>query len=309
MKTVVKHPEGVIVPLLTPVDANEDIHFEQLSKLVEHVIAGGVDGIFVMGTSGEASRFTMEERMRIIRAVAEQVNGRVPVYAGVSDCGARMVKKHITNAYLAGADAVVSTLPYYFPTTHEREMVDFFQSIADFSPLPVIIYNIPVAVGVSIPCRVIDQLYTHPNIVAIKDSSADAVLLEKLLVRYQSDAFAVLVGDEALLQSGFEKGVDGCVPSLANPFPRVLAALYHASKEGDSARLAQMCGVVSRFNQFNKYCDSWMSPNIWRKTALSMMGVMDDFFTAPYEPVSEAGKVKVAQRVEAYQAMIAAGEI
>lgn len=309
MKTVVKHPEGIIVPLLTPVDANEDIQFEQLAKLVEHVIEGGVDGIFVMGTSGEVGRFTMEERMQIIRAVAEQVNGRVAVYAGVSDCGTRMVKKHITNAYLAGADAVVSTLPYYFPTTHEMEMVDFFRDIADFSPLPVIVYNIPVAVGVSIPCRVIDQLYTHPNIVAIKDSSADAVLLEKMLVRYQSETFSVLVGDESLLQFGFEKGVDGCIPSLANPFPRVLAALYRAAEDGDKERLAKMCGVVNQFNQFNKYCDSWMSPNIWRKTALSMMGVMDDYFTTPYEPVSEAGKAKVAQRVEAYQAMVAAGEI
>ena len=302
-------PKGIIVPLLTPVDAQENVNYEQLDKLVDHVIEGGVDGIFVMGTSGEVGRFTMEERKQIVKAVADQVNGRVAVYAGVSDCGTRMVKKHITNAYLAGADAVVSTVPYYFPTTHEKEMVDFFRDIADFSPLPVIVYNIPVAVGVSLNCRVIDQLYQHPNIVAIKDSSADPVLLEKMLVRYQSDSFSVLVGDESLLQFGFGKGVNGCIPSMANPFPRLLAALYRAAEDGDQERLGKMCGIVNRFNQFNKFCDSWMSPNIWRKTALSMMGVMDDYFTTPYEPVSEAAKPKVAAMVEEYQAMVAAGEM
>ena len=302
-------PKGIIVPLLTPVDAQENVNYEQLDKLVDHVIEGGVDGIFVMGTSGEFARFTMEERAQIIRAVVKRTNGRVPVYAGVSDCGERLVKMHIKNAADAGVDAVVTTVPYYFPTVSEKEMISFFTNIADFSPVPVVMYNIPVTVGAAISCRVISEVCSHPNIVSIKDSSGDALYLDKLLARFQREDFTVLVGDESLLLPGYQKGVDGCIPSMANPFPRLLAGVYSAACEKDAAKLSALCGVVARFNLINKYCDSWMSPNLWRKTALAQMGVMDDFFTAPNEPVDEATACKVAACVKEYEAMQAAGQI
>lgn len=304
-----RHPAGVIVPLLTPVDRDEKVQFAQLDALVDHVIEGGVDGIFVMGTSGEFARFTMDEREQIIRATVQRACGRVPVYAGVSDCGERLVKIHMERAAKAGADAVVSTVPYYFPTVSEKEMISFFQHIADFSPVPVVMYNIPVAVGASLTCRVIGEVCGHPNIVSVKDSSADPVFLDKLLARFQSEDFSVLVGDESLLHAGFLKGVDGCIPSMANPFPRLLAALYRACVQKDEARLAALCGVVNRFNLINKYCDSWMSPNLWRKTALQLMGIMGDCFTAPCEPVDEATRLKVEKVVAEYTQMVELGQI
>jgi len=117
------------------------------------------------------------------------------------------------------------------------------------------------------------------------------------------------VGDESLLLPGFQKGVDGCIPSMANPFPRLLSGVYSAAVQKDAARLSALCGVVGRFNLINKYCDSWMSPNLWRKTALKQMGLMDDFFTAPCEPVDDATSRKVACCVAEYSAMITSGQL
>lgn len=305
----VKHPRGVIVPLLTPVDEAENIRHDQLEALVEHVIAGGVDGVFVMGTSGECARFTMEERAQAVATVVRKAGGRVPVYAGVSDCGTKLVKRHIANAAKAGADAVVATPPYYFPTVSQKEAVAFYRDIADTSPLPVVIYNLPAAVGVSLGCDVIEALYQHPRIVAVKDTSGDLPLLEKLLARFQGESFAVLAGDESLLQAAFERGADGCIPSLANPFPRLLSALYRAALDNDGSRLSELCGRVDRFNRLNKCSDSWMCPNIWRKAALAMMGVTGECFTAPYEPLTDIDRQKVRQRVQVYTAMVASGEL
>lgn len=114
----------------------------------------------------------------------------------------------------------------------------------------------------------------------------------------------MLVGDESLLHAGFLKGGDGCISSMANPFPRLLAALYRSYIQKDETRLAALCGVVNRFNLINKYCDSWMSPNLWRKTALQMMGIMGDCFTAPCEPVDEKTRLKVEKVVAEYARMI-----
>lgn len=301
------HPHGIIVPLLTPLTADENVNFEHLNKLVDHVIEGGVDGIFVMGTSGEASRFTMDERAEIVKAVADRTAGRVPVYAGVSDCGTRLVKRHAVLAKEAGADAVVTTLPYYFPTTSQKEARAFLTDVADASPLPVILYNIPATVQVGLSVPLVEEMSNHPNIIAVKDSSADAQYLTKLQVRCQREDFSVLVGDEAMLFQGFMNGVDGCIPSMANPYPRLLAALYRAAVQGDAEGVKRFSGIVDRFNRLNKFCDSWMSPNIWRKTALSLMGVMDEYFTTPYEPVTDSIRAKVAATVEEYNDLIAKG--
>lgn len=309
MSCTVKHPNGVIVPLLTPIKQNEEVNFAQLEALTEYVIQGGVDGLFVMGTSGEFARFTMRERETIIRTVVNCANGRIPVYAGVSDGGERLVKMHVENAAKVGADAVVTTVPYYFPTTSESEMISFFQNVADFSPVPVVMYNLPIAVGACLTCRVVDVVRQHPNMVAVKDSSADSLFLDRLLARFQSDTFSVLAGDESLLYTGFQKGADGCVPSLANPFPQLLAALYRAYMQKDFDRLRVLCDTVNRFNLINQFSDSWMAPNIWRKKALQMLGIMDAYFTAPYEPVDEAAAYKVERCISEYKELIAEGRI
>lgn len=296
---------GVIVPLLTPVDESEQVKDLELKRLVDYVIGGGVDAIFAMGTTGEFARFDEETRGRVIASVVRHTAGRVPVYAGVSDCGTKRVLSNIKRAEDAGASAVVATLPYYFPNTSKGEAVQFFSDVAASTKLPVILYNIPVAIGSAIGRDVLDELYPIENIAGIKDSSGDLKYLEELLRRYhgKSKPFAVIVGDESAAYSGLSMGADGMVPSLANPYPRLLKAIYDSALLKNDERLRYYCGIMNDMNRLNTASDCWMFPNIWRKVALEMMGIINACFTKPYLPADDAARAGIAQTVTQYQAL------
>ncbi len=296
---------GVIVPLLTPVDENEQVIYSHLERLVEYVITGGVDAIFAMGTTGEFARFDAVTRAKIIAAVVRFTAGRVPVYAGVSDCGTARVTDHIRRAEDAGADAVVTTLPYYFPNTSKYEAVQFIGKVASSTKLSVILYNIPVAIGSAIAPEVLDEVFPIGNIAAIKDSSGDLSYLESLMKRYHGKGkpFSVIVGNEKANFAGLSMGADGMVPSLANPYPKLLKAVYDSAVAKDTVKLKYYCDIVDEMNRLNSFSDSWMSPNIWRKAALEMMGIMSSCFTHPYTPLDAAAKEQVAKTIAQYRTL------
>ncbi len=292
--------EGIIVPLLTPITPEERPRHDQLRALTEYVIAGGVNAIFANGTTGEFARFTRAEREAVLNTIVETAAGRVPVLAGVSDCGTRMVIENIRAAERAGADAVVTTLPYYFPTTSPREQADFLTDVAQSTRLPVLLYNIPVVAGCNMAWEALDQVCGLENLYGIKDTSGKTEYVDQLFARY-GGRMRVYVGDERLNYYGLSHGAAGVVPSLANPFPRVLAAAWKAARDGDWAACKAHCGVVDAMNVLNRFSDSWMSPNIWRKVALAQMGIMDETFTRPYQPVSEADRAAIAEDIRFYR--------
>ncbi len=292
--------EGIIVPLLTPIDRKERPDLGQLRTLTEYVIAGGVAAIFANGTTGEFARFTAGERQAVLDTIVKTAAARVPVLAGVSDCGTRLVMEHIRAAEAAGADAVVTTLPYYFPTSSPREQADFIADAAGATRLPLLLYNLPAAVGRSIAYEALDAVCAIDNLYGIKDTSGQTEYVDRLLQQYGS-RLKIFVGDERLTYYGLSHGAAGVVPSLANPFPKVLAAAWQAAKAQDWESCKRHCGVVDRMNILNGFCDSWMSPNIWRKVALAQLGVMDETFTRPFQPVGEADRETIAQYIRFYQ--------
>lgn len=299
--------KGVIAPLLAPVTEEEEINHEQLARLTRHVVEGGVDGIFVNGTTGEFGRFSRETRTDIVKTVVKASAGRVPVYAGISDCGTRAVIQNMKEAEAAGADAVVATLPFYFPNTSRYEERQFIQEIGEAAAVPVLLYNIPAAVGNEISLDVLEEAARMGQIAGIKDSSGDQEYMDQLLKRFGDKEFRVIVGDERMIYYGLSHGADGLVPSLANPFPRLLAQVYKCACEKDWEGCRKYCQVVDDMNRLNGFSDSWMSPNIWRKTALKLMDIMDDNFTHPYCPVDAETEKEVKKEVERYYRMFNLG--
>ncbi|MDO4523484.1 MAG: dihydrodipicolinate synthase family protein [Eubacteriales bacterium] len=292
--------EGVIVPILTPLYSDERPNLEQLERLTEYLIEGGVNAIFANGTTGEFARFSMEERAKVLETIVRKVNGRIPVIAGVSDCGTRMVVQHIELAQSCGADAVVSTIPYYFPTGSESEQIEFFEKIISQSKLPVLLYNIPAVVGHGIGEKVLDEISDMDGLYGIKDSSGNQEYLDHLLEKF-GKKLRIYVGDERLNYHGLKNGASGMVPSLANAFPRLLAAVWEAAKKRDWKECKKHCDVVDRMNVLNGFSDSWMSPNIWRKEALCQMGICDAYFTHPYNQLKEADRAKIREWITYYQ--------
>ncbi len=292
--------EGIIVPILTPITEEETPCLLQLKELTNYVIAGGVNAIFANGTTGEFARFSKEERGEILCSIVEAARGRVPVLAGVSDCGTKKVLANIRRAEEAGADAVATTLPYYFPTTSVKEQIDFIREVTLSTELPVILYHIPATVGSHLSERALDEVWELPNLYGIKDSSGDKDCLDRLLERY-GERLRIFVGDEKLSYYGLRHGVKGLVPSLANPFPKVLAAAWKAAGKKDWEECKAHCELVNTMNELNSFSDSWMSPNIWRKEALKQMGIMEAAFTRPYTPLSEEDKRKVSGWISYYK--------
>lgn len=292
--------EGILVPLLTPINEKEEVNYEQLKNLTEYVIQGGVNGIFVNGTTGEFARFSTEDRRKIVRTVVDAAKGKVPVLAGVSECGTRRVLENIKAAEDAGAEAVVTTMPYYFPTTSVKEQIDFVRDVTKSTTLPVLLYNIPSVIGYALTERLLDEVCRIDNLYGIKDSSGKKESFDRLWGKYH-DQLQIFVGAEELDYYGLSHDAAGLVPSLANVFPKVLAKVWKAAKEEDWRTCRKQCELVDEINQLNRFSDSWMSPNIWRKEALYQMGIISAAFTKPYMAVPEKEKRKIAEWIAFYK--------
>ena len=296
---------GVITPLLTPINKDESVNYEQMRRLIDYVIDGGVNAVFAMGSTGEFARFDVQTRGEILKESVKAVAGRVPVYVGVADTGLSSVLRNVSQAEKAGANVLVVTLPYYFPIYNDDEAYSFFSSVAASTKLPIMLYDIPSTCGASISLDVMDRLFHIDNIIGIKDSSGNLEKLKEILKRYKNRGtdFAVTVGDERLCYDGFLSGADGIVPSLSNPYPKLLADIYRLAKAGDEPRLRELCDVMNQMNRLNGYCNAWMSPNVWRKKALSNMGICNEYCTQPYVAIDSQVNLKVLETTKLYHEM------
>jgi len=287
---------GVVVPLVTPLLADESPDLQALGRVVDHVISGGVNAIFSMGTTGEFARFDRGTRKTIAAATVKAACGRVPILVGASDAGTKLVLEHVADAADAGADAIVVSLPYYFPAKDDREVVSFYTEVAKASPLPLILYNIPVTCGADMSIPAFKALLGLDAVVGFKDSSGSLDYLKQVLAA-APPGFPVFVGEEKLCAEGLAAGAAGLVPSLANVFPRVFADLYAAGARKDEAEAARLGKAVADMNAFNLYSGSWLSAVAWRKTALAIMGLCGETMTSPYVPVDAATRASIATLV------------
>jgi 4-hydroxy-tetrahydrodipicolinate synthase len=274
--------KGIVVPLVTPVDERERIDTEGLKRLVNHVISGGVHGIFVLGTTGEFPRLAEREKQRAVETVAEAAKGRASLYMGVGECGTRRVRDMIRVAERAGADFIVATLPFYYKAEDEEEQYSFFRSLLDDTELPAVIYNIPETTGAGIGVDVIRRLLSHPQLAGIKDSGGDMEYFNALLrMKDEKKEWKVFCGAEKIAYDSLSAGADGLVPSIGNVFPRMTVALWDAAvnKDWEAARIIQE--QFMDVNRFNFKIKSSLRGVIMRKKALEILGVCGSKVTEP----------------------------
>ncbi len=229
MQRGTKH-HGVVVPMVTPVTLTGAIDEPAVDRLIESLIAGGVDGIFVLGTTGEGVSVPPTTRLRLVDLTVARVKRRVRVYAGIGDAPDQAVT--LGNEYLdAGADALVARPPVSYPVS---ELLPWYRSLLDGLSGPSIIYNIPAMTNVSIPLDVVGQLVGHPRLAGIKDSENSRKRLDELLLRVGGRLdFSVFVGVGVLMADGLRLGADGIVPSVGNLIPDVCRDMWSAAKRKD----------------------------------------------------------------------------
>lgn len=280
---------GVIPPIVTPVDENEQVDEAGLRRVIEHVIGGGVHGILALGSNGEFYGLDHEQQERTVRITVEQVNGRVPVYMGI---GAITTRECVALARKGEALNVqaITILPPMFLTPSEEELYRHFRAVAEATSLPVLLYNNPDRVGNNISANLMERLADIPNIAGVKDSSGDLTLTAEYIRRTRDKGFKVMAGRDVMILGSLVYGAVGCVASTANIVPALVVEIYEKYKAGDldGAREAQFKLAPLRM-AFNL-----ASFPVVTKEAMNLIGLNVGPSILPNTACSEASRSKLA---------------
>lgn len=279
---------GIVVPMVTPLTLNAEIDYKATDKLIEHLITGGVHGIFALGTTGETQSLSAAQRESFVEFVGKQINGRVRYIVGVSDTSIADSVKLAAVAKRAGAEGVVATPPYYFAPSQD-DMVAWFTALADASPIPVYLYNMPSHVKVNIEPQTAVRLASHPNIKGLKDSSHNMTYFQTLshLTREQDD-FVLFVGPEEQTVQAVLLGGAGGVNGGANMFPDLYVKSYNAAVAGDLETVKKchkaIMHIATAIYTVGEGPSSYLQG---LKGALELLGLCSRTLALPYTAMSD----------------------
>lgn len=286
---------GLIPPMISPLLPDGGVDTTGLAAHVARLIQGGVNGLFVLGTSGEGPLLDAARARKIIVKTVEATAGRVPVLVGVLEPS---TPRAIEAAYVAadcGAEAVVATTPYYVEAD-DYGIRDHFIQLADRSPLPLVLYNIPSKTHHVLTPDIVTEIVDHPHIVGIKDSHGDWAAFERFLA-LRRPGFTVLQGAERLSAKSMLAGGDGLVPGLGNIVPGLFSSMIKCVSAGETGTALALQEQADELGTLHTY-GHWLT---CLKYATSRMGLThpDTFVSA--SPLSDAARAAI-------DALVAAGQ-
>jgi 4-hydroxy-tetrahydrodipicolinate synthase len=292
--------------MVTPLRARDELDVPGLERLVEHILAGGVSGLFILGTTGEGPSLSYRLRREVIDRVCRQVKQRVPVMVGITDTSFVESVQLAAHAAGVGADSLVLAPPYYLPGG-QPELREYLAHLLPELPLPLCLYNMPALTKISIEPETIRWALDQPRITGFKDSSGDlryfaaAVQLAK-----QRPDWPVLIGPEELLINAMQLGGHGGVSGGANIFPELYVSLVCAAQAGDweQARAAQACimRVSDGLYRIGRHSSSIIKGI---KCSLSVLGVCDDFMAEPFHRFRAPERAIVERRLHEIRKLVA----
>jgi dihydrodipicolinate synthase/N-acetylneuraminate lyase len=289
---------GIVVPLVTPLSAPDRLDAPALERLVEHILAGGAHGVFVLGTTGEGPLVEEAIRREVVTRTCRQVAGRVPALVGVTDTVLGAALRLAGHAADAGADAVVCSAPYYLKPSQD-ELARFVERLAAGSPVPLFLYNMPTHTRVTFGPEVIRRSLELPNVAGLKDSGGDmdyfAAAVEIARAR---PGWSVLVGPEHRTAEAVRLGGHGGVNGGANAAPRLFVEVYDAAVGSDEARLN---AAQRRLLSFGRIYQAGLEESAvikGLKCALAWLGLCEERMTEPFVPLAEAERRQVRAVLE-----------
>lgn len=291
--------EGVITPMVTPLIDRENIDFKGLEKLLDHLINGGVSGVFLMGTTGEGTSISPRMRKDLIKYSVEYVKKRVPVFVSIADCCIEESLNMARYAKECGVTYLVSALPFYLGLT-QKEIIDYYTTIADNVPLPLFLYNIPAQTKLMISVEAVKTLAKHPNIIGMKDSSGNGTYFNTLLAEIKAEYpnFTILVGPDEMLASTMALGGNGGVNSGSNLFPELYVNLFKACKAKDTERILKLQKLVMKVStEIYSVDKSSVSFLKGLKAALFTEGLITDYICEPLQKVNNADLETIRKNV------------
>ncbi len=226
---------GIIPPVISPLTPDEEVDRPAVKRFVDFLIAGGVHGLFILGSMGEGPYLRPAVRRELAEATVEAAAGRVPVLAGALESSTARVVEEMRRLAIPGIAAYVVTTPYYYGGFNVGELREHFRRVAGATDRPILAYNIPQNTHVSMKAELMLQLADLPHVVGVKDSSGDWFEVQLLLLRQRSLAFRVFQGNQIYAGASLLAGADGLVPGHANVCPELLVTMYNAAQRKDAA--------------------------------------------------------------------------
>ena len=287
---------GIIPPMVTPLTARDTLDVAGLERLIEHILAGGVHGLFILGTTGEGPSLSYRLRRELIERTCRQVRDRVPVLVGITDTAFQESLNVARWSADAGATALVVAPPYYMPEG-QPELQEYLDHLVGELPLPLFLYNMPALTKVSFEIETVRRALDNPRIIGLKDSSASMIYLHRVFALLsQRPDWPVLVGPEEMLADAVFAGAHGGVNGGANLFPRLYVQLYEAAKNGDVARARALHAVVMRVSE-GLYRIGRHSSAVIKglKCALAVSNICDDVMAEPFQRFRDPERARVRQ--------------
>ena len=293
--------QGIVPPLITPLRDTDTLDVDGLQRLLEHVILGGVEGVFILGTTGEGPSLSYRLRREMISRTCELVRQRIPVFVGATDTAFVESITLAQHAADAGAAAVVMSTPYYFPAG-QTELKSYIRSLVGQLPLPLVLYNMPGLTKVWFETSTLAELASLDQIIGVKDSSGDLEYFERLVGLKQSRPdWSIMMGPEHLLTQSVSLGGDGGVNGGANVCPALFVEVYTAARDGQTERLDRLSQIVNEFQKvydIGKYASRHIKAT---KTALSLLGICSDVLAQPFHRFLPPERARVRAILESLE--------
>lgn len=281
--------KGTGVALITPFKQDQSVDTEALIKIVNHVIDNGADFLVALGTTSEAPTLNAEEKKLEVNTILKSNDNRLPVLLGMGGNNTQAVIEAIKAQDFTGIQGILSVVPYY-NKPNQRGMRAHFEAIADASPVPVVVYNVPGRVGVNLQAATCVELAQHPNIIAVKEASGNLQQIMEIL-RDKPAEFDVLSGDDGITQPLMALGAQGVISVAANAYTVPFSRMMHAMKEGRTDEALNLHYAMLRMNQLI-FADG--NP-AGIKCLMSHMGLCENVLRLPLVTVNEKVKTDIIE--------------
>lgn len=265
--------------LITPFKEDDSVDFEALSRLLDYQLQNNIDYLVVLGTTAETPTLSEEEKSEIVQFVKDKVNGRVPIVLGVGGNNTRAIVEKLKKDNFDGIDAILSVVPYYNKPSQEG-MFQHYSAIAENSPVPVILYNVPGRTGVNMTAETTLRLaHKYKNIIGIKEASGNIVQMNDIIKNKPAD-FVVISGDDGITYPLITMGAVGVISVIGNAFPKEFSQMVRLALQGDynSARI-----IHHKFTELIDLLFVDGSP-AGVKCILSIMGYLENKLRLPLVP-------------------------
>ena len=298
---------GIIPPMITPLRDRDELDRAGLEKLIEHILAGGVSGLFILGTTGEGPSLSYRLRRELIQRVCQQVKNRVPILVGITDTAFVESVNLARHAADVGANALVVAPPYYLPEA-QPELQEYLDHLVAELPLPLYIYNMPALTKVHFELDTVRRAMDNPRIIGLKDSSGDLNYFQSAaeIIKQHRPDWPLLIGPEEKLFDSLQVGGNGGVSGGANLFPKLYVKLVEAHRASERARAQALQQQIQRvsdsFYRVGRYSSSIIKGI---KCVANCLGICDDFMAEPFHRFRAGERELVKARLKEVEVEIA----